>query len=475
MLLEKTIVGTVESGKAQTITLPDGFSIDLNGRYVNSEGNLYKGDVNVAIKYIPAASSDLFSQAPGTFFGENKNNKEGILETYGIAAIEISGSNGELLQISGESDAVIHIPIAPSKLANAPNTIPLWFFDEASGYWIEEGEASLVNGAYQGTVSHFTFWGSNAFASHAVLRGNVIDINGNPKSFADVNLISNGNFTNGQSPNYQGSFFSFVPANQTVTVEYIDDCGNILQSWTVGPYPASNSLTGNIETFQVTNQNPNAETVTGVLNDCNGNLVANGHIVVDLGLTTYSTQIVNGNINFVLNNLCSPLTSFDYTVYDDQALTQSALMTATVTNPSTNIGTVVACNAINEYVTFSIDAGPAQTIAAPFDCNEFLDTLTNSIPGVAITVPNNPFYAYTTGIVLGQYTNSFAPGTNYGGILFGLGLDDVNANHQNNVILDLTSYGPVGSYVDITISGTYTDWNNILHSVTGSIHVLRDS
>ena len=88
--------------------------------------------------------------------GQNTGGEANLLETFGMLTVELTGSNNEKLQIT--SDSELKFPIANEQLSTAPNTIPLWYFDEENGYWIEDGEATKVGNQYVGTVSHFTPW-----------------------------------------------------------------------------------------------------------------------------------------------------------------------------------------------------------------------------------------------------------------------------------------------------------------------------
>ena len=36
--------------------------------------------------------------------------------------------------------------------------MPLWYFDEQKGMWVEEGVATKQGNQYVGTVNHFTDW-----------------------------------------------------------------------------------------------------------------------------------------------------------------------------------------------------------------------------------------------------------------------------------------------------------------------------
>jgi hypothetical protein len=75
-----------------------------------------------------------------------------------MLAVELSGSNGEKLQLASGKSATLTFPITAVQQADAPMTIPLWYFDQATGMWKEEGNAKRRGNTYVGVVTHFSFW-----------------------------------------------------------------------------------------------------------------------------------------------------------------------------------------------------------------------------------------------------------------------------------------------------------------------------
>ena len=54
-------------------------------------------------------------------------------------------------------------------------SIPMWHFDEDQGTWVEEGEATLVNGEYEATLAHFSFWNYDVPSNFIHLSGSVFN------------------------------------------------------------------------------------------------------------------------------------------------------------------------------------------------------------------------------------------------------------------------------------------------------------
>jgi hypothetical protein len=70
----------------------------------------------------------------------------------------LESAAGEKLQISTGNTAKLNFSIPSSLQAAAPNTIALWYVDEKTGLWKEEGMATKNGNAYEGDVKHFTYW-----------------------------------------------------------------------------------------------------------------------------------------------------------------------------------------------------------------------------------------------------------------------------------------------------------------------------
>ena len=151
------------------VTLPaDGF--------VDANGNPYTGDVTVSMAYYPITTQSGRAAFPGTFEGKDGNNTFPI-QSYGFMNVELKDPQGNPLNLAPGFSATLRYPADPN-LPN-PATTPLWYYDAAQGYWIEEGSATYNNGFYTGTVTHFTSWNLDAKGPLAKLQGCVVDSNGN--------------------------------------------------------------------------------------------------------------------------------------------------------------------------------------------------------------------------------------------------------------------------------------------------------
>ena len=51
----------------------------------------------------------------------------------------------------------------------------------------------------------------------------------------------------------------------------------------------------------------------------------------------------------------------------------------------------------------------------------------------------------------------------------------INNTTVNTVSLNLSNYGMVGQYFDMTFNGSYNDSVGVSHTINGIVHVLRDN
>ncbi len=114
------------------------------------------------------------------------------IESFGAMNVVFADANGERLNLASGKQAGISIPLAAGRRPeDAPATIPLFYWSDTRGYWIEEGEAVLrevADGrwAYTGSVGHFTTWNADSAYDSITMKGCVTDQNGKPVDNVEV-------------------------------------------------------------------------------------------------------------------------------------------------------------------------------------------------------------------------------------------------------------------------------------------------
>ncbi|PTB83443.1 hypothetical protein C9926_02895, partial [Sulfurovum lithotrophicum] len=182
---------TFDSTLGATITEFSGASVELpsNG-YVDANGLAYTGSIIVKMAYHAITTQSGRSTFPGTFEGIDSNGSTFPIVSYGFMNVELTDTNGNPLNLDGNATATLTFP--NDILLYTPSTVPLWYYDEAQGYWVEDGEATNIGhtSTYVGTVTHFTSWNLDAKGEVAKFTGCVEDENGTRIPNAQVQFRS---------------------------------------------------------------------------------------------------------------------------------------------------------------------------------------------------------------------------------------------------------------------------------------------
>lgn len=479
MLLEETAAGSTTSGTEETISIPNGSSVSLKGEYIKEDGTPYTGSLDVIIHHLDPTDENVSLQMPGMLYAENEENEERMLQTLGMLAVELRGTSGEDLNLAEGSSAEIKIPVDPSILSIAPSTIPLWYFDEDKGYWIEEGEATLVGSNYIGTVKHFSFWNCDIPAEAINLCVTVVNENGTAFANTNVTITSTTFGSRGGYTNDSGEVCGLIPSGETLEINVYDYaiCGtNVIYTNTIGPYTADDVLTVTVtETSNII-----SETVTGTFTDCNDNPITNGYVVLSYGDQQFFDTVTGGV--FEINMLrCSTANSFSIEAIDHDNLQTTGEINYTFNTPQTSLGNLMSCNSITEFIQYNVDGDSGENVLIATNISANFGETTNSgtngltIYGQGDAGTNDCFYLFgelNDAPHIGTYDNLDFQTPNDTGINIGECIS-VSENN-NNIIYNVTALGDVGEYIDINFSGDYEDRNGNSHTINGVIHVIRD-
>ena len=478
MLLPQTVTQTVSSGTARTVSLSNGAAVDLSGAYSNADGSDYTGDVQVTLHLLNPTDDNMQQQMPGMLLAENLQNEARMLETLGMVAVELRSETGEKLNLSEGTTATITVPLDPETLVGAPNEIPLWYFDEEKGYWIEEGSATLQGTNYVGTVSHFSFWNCDIPAEYVNICMNITDSNNTPLSNIKVDIESEFNGTRYGITNDSGEVCGIIPANQTLNLQYFlhNICNNIEipnSSETVGPFSEDTTLNIVLDALEVEEY---LETITGVFNNCDGDAIVNGYVEGSIGngIPFYSI-VTDGTYEINVLN-CIENASISITGFDFDNLQSTGEINYTLTSPETDLGTLSACNNVEEFIQYSIDDGQIEYIVSNinvsvqsdfidiqyFDNDQSWDTCFWIRGNLDSNYPNfEGMYSF-------NYQNT--------GLFFTEGCPVYPSEVNNEITFNLSSFGnSVGEYIDINFGGNYEDNQGVSHTISGVIHVKRDN
>lgn len=301
----------------------------------------YEGIVFVAAQYLNPDDSNVFDQMPGNLQGINTSYEEGALKTLGMMVVELQGASGEKLNIVEGKTATVSIPV-PTNIDNLPAEVPLWYFDEEIGLWIEEGTASLENGVYTGEVSHFSFWNWDIYAPSADLIAILTDIEGNPAQGITVIITSNSMGTAYGYTDEAGIVGGIIPANEVLTITLNSECSALLFTQEIGPFAEGTETTENI-TANITAINP--ITISGTVTDCDGIAITNSMVIVDYYYNPkqYIYTDENGAFNSPLVACMFPAPFANLRAVDLNNLVYSAPIALTTIEDNA-VGAIITCD-----------------------------------------------------------------------------------------------------------------------------------
>ncbi|NRD21301.1 hypothetical protein HNV08_14685 [Winogradskyella eckloniae] len=482
MLLEANIVGTVNRGNSETVSLANGSSVSFDGNFIEEDGSAYFGSVDIIMHHLDPVNEDMTIQMPGMLYAQNEEGAERMLQTLGMLAVELRGSGGEELNLAEGSTSEIKIQVDASLMSIAPATIPLWYFDEVNGYWKEEGEATLQGNMYVGTVSHFSFWNWDIPAETIALCVTTTDIENNLLRNLAVTITS---ATYGARTGYinnQGELCGMVPSGESLEIDIYsyDPCDNeTLFSDIIGPFNSDSSITVTLPE----NDDIVVESIIGNFYTCNDNMVTDGYVQLFYANQTFTNTVDDGT--FEINLLrCTDDNTFQIKGSDFLNLQTTDNINYTFTTPLTNIGTISACNTITEFIQYRID-------------NEDLVSFTGNFTAILDVIPSTSYHIHPE-LKIAYYPVQdneicfFMFGalndSNYEGTYDFL--DWYNTNDRSdtgftlreclnmastdNITYNLTSLGAVGEYIDINFSGDFEIFDDTQHTINGVVHVLRD-
>ena len=194
-----------DATETQSFTLNNLSLLDLPANaLVDANGNTFTGSASVEIKVLdPALDSSIM---PGDYRVQPVGNTSEILESFGALAVTFDSASGALNLGTGEQ-ATIRIPVSSLyATATPPATMPLYYFNEETGYWVEEGLATLETDSasgkqvYVGQVSHFTVWNADQPITTVTLEGCVFNSAQIP--LANVRIFAEGRTYIGSSSTY---------------------------------------------------------------------------------------------------------------------------------------------------------------------------------------------------------------------------------------------------------------------------------
>jgi uncharacterized protein (TIGR02145 family) len=268
----------------------------LEAGSLSKNGAAYSGIVKVFLQSIDPTTVDFESRMPGNLIAMYGNAARG-LKSFGMLAAELQDESGQELQIATGKKAYLKFPIPAGLQASAADSIDLWSYDEANGYWKKEGRAGKEGNFYHAEVSHFSFWNCDVPFNLIEINGRILS-NGLPLSGAKITISSQGLGSQSDLSNADGRFGGFVPKDEVLTLKVEAGCGTFTEvcSGNIGPFASSTTLSN------ISVNIPNATFVSGNISGCN-NASISGTYVVANGQAYFADEAGNFSFSACGNNI----------------------------------------------------------------------------------------------------------------------------------------------------------------------------
>ena len=175
-------------GTRQTTTAAAGATVSVPGTpaqvslpaagIVDRNGAAFAGTMTVELTPINPALDP--GNMPGDMTTRLGDGTVQPIESFGALAVNLQDGSGNKLNLAAGTTATVRIPLA-TRSAAPPATVPLFYFNETTGLWVQEGTATLQGTApnqyYEGTVTHFTTWNADQVANTIRVTGCVQEAN----------------------------------------------------------------------------------------------------------------------------------------------------------------------------------------------------------------------------------------------------------------------------------------------------------
>jgi len=237
-LIPKPASATVTASSGGKVSISGGGSIDFTGGFVNaSNGNAYTGDVSISTFYLNPTDQNFSASAPGDLKGVSATNQQGVLQSFGVVAVELNDASGNKIQLATGKTAAITLPIPAALVGKAPLYIPLWYFDNGKGAWKQEGIATKQGTNYVGIVNHFSFWSAGDLMQSIKLSMSfTLDTTGIAYANKLVTISKSGTTSNYGYTDSAGTVNGSIPVNEVLTMKVFDDCGENVYTKNIGPF-----------------------------------------------------------------------------------------------------------------------------------------------------------------------------------------------------------------------------------------------
>ena len=408
---------------------------------------------------------------PGDLRGVDTVGSVKLLTTFGMAAVELTGAAGELLQIASRKKATLTLPLPSVLAASAPSSIPLWYFDEITGLWKEEGSAVKTGNSYIGTISHFSYWNCDVPSKFVRFNCTITNSKGIPITNAYVKISVEGD------PQRAGAGYTdstgytsgAVPNIATLLLEVFGEY-NCLAGLYAKKFTTAST---DVSLGKIVIPAAASVTITGNVTDCSNKAVTDGFIMMQKdGLNFHQPLSKTGTFNFTAG-MCNSNTSATLIAEDNAAKKASAPVNLILSYGDYQAGTLIACTfSTLQFLNYSINRAN-YSFTVPADSLVQYAKPQNTPPPILIVASRrlSNIQGATIGLVqTGAAVNSLQN-------LLSFSCPEIsNFSTVNTPInVKITEYGVVGQFMAGNFTGSFTGPapGNVQYQVTCTFRVRR--
>jgi len=451
--------GFIEVGAGDTV------SFDASSVVNAATHAAYTGTVHVYSYYLDPLAADAAAHMPGDLRGIDTGGKETLLRSFGMMVVELDGDGGEKLQIAPGKQASLSMKIPDALKATAPATIPLWYFNDTTGRWVEQGVAVKKGGQYCGQTSHFTWWNCDAPTGAVNLTLRVKDQHGNPLVYTGVAITSPTLGTRTSYTDEAGYITGLIPKGEVLQLKVISSCGSVLAGANVGPALADQDL----GTLTVTNDIATL-TLSGTVVDCNGAAVDSGFVSAVVDGLSYRGAVRKGAFTVNITRCLISSTTAMLIAGNYGSQQQGSSTSLSVDTGKTNAGQLTACGtSFDQFVSVTVNNSTYALTTPP-------DSILQYVSGIA----SNFWATYKSGsagnTIAFSIDNLSGTGTYTPGYMWVSAPGKLYYQSGTNVQCTVTKFGNVDDFIQGTFSGQMIDSTNQArpsYPITGSFKVRR--
>lgn len=469
-MMSKTLIGTFQTTDGGTFMTADGASVTFPPNAIKRQtGNSYEGTVNVFAKFIDPSAMDAGMVAPGDLRAYNTEDELVQLASFGMLAVELETNLGAKLNLIESEEAIIEIPVPDELLISAPSSIPLWHFNENSGYWMEEGNATIQGDKYVGSVNHFSFWNCDDPFEIVYVQGYVKNRGiGLGRMFVTVKILSSGlvgyNYTD-----EDGFFSGLMPKDELLEISIFNACRQEVYHEEIGPFSDDISLPD----ISINNDSKTIQIKAKLT--CDTDILTRAYLIVNHNdgqslLEADENGKIDATVNICINTMVE---IFAYDL-ETNAISEKIFINTEGVD-LIDLDNFEVCNGNDEYIYYKIYDDELiiyNDVYALYDSG----SSTTLIRGESVIDSSSSLSLRFEGASPNSYTPSemtvsgMGAATTYALICYSPG-----GNSCNDIELEITSFGGVGDFVIGSFSGSFKSNQGSDIPIEGDFKVLREN